>query len=148
MCLINRKIHWRSVILMHTKLLNFWKLEIGERVIINQHCLLDCRKYKIVIENDTDIGTYTKIWTLGHDPDSDTHDVRGGDVLISHHVWIASNATILPGVVIGAGAVVAASSLVHKSIHSLEVVGGNPAKFIKSRHNSLTYRLGYTPFFE
>lgn len=88
--LFNKRISKSCVILMHTRILNFWKIEIGERVVINQYCLLDCRQFAIAIGNDTDIGPYTRIWTLGHNPDSETHDLYGGDVIIGHHVWIAS----------------------------------------------------------
>ena len=146
--LCNGKIHSSSVILMHTRLLNFWEVEIGERVVINQHCLLDCRRYKICIGPDTDIGPYTRIWTLGHMPDSETHELYGGEVLIGHHVWIASGATVLPGVTIADGTVVAAGSVVHKSTSQNDIVGGNPATLIKKRQNQLTYQLVYKPLLE
>jgi len=144
--LCNRKIHASVKILMHAKILNFWKITLGERVVINQYCVLDCRRYTISIANDTDIGAYTRIWTLGHNPDDDTHALRGGDVIIEDHVWIATNVTILPSVTIGRGAVVAASSVVHKSIDSMDIVAGNPAKLIRKRTNALNYKLDYTPF--
>ncbi len=146
--LFNKEIHSTAVILMHSKILNFWRITIGERVVINQHCLLDCRKFTITIGNNTDIGPYTRIWTLGHIPDSETHDLYGADVNISHHVWIASGVTILPGVSIGKGAVVAASAVVHKSVEELDIVAGNPASFIKKRKNSLSYTLRYNPILE
>lgn len=146
--LFNNKIHKSSVILMHTRLLNFWNLQIEERSVINQYCVLDCRRYKIVIDYDTDIGPYTRIWTLGHKPDSATHELYGGDVVIGHHVWIASGVTILPGIIIHKGAVVAAASVVIKNVGELEIVAGNPAEVIKKRSNSLMYQLSYKPIFE
>jgi len=146
--LFNRKISNKAVILKHTKILNFWNIEISERVVINQYCLLDCRKYKIRIANDTDIGPYTRIWTLGHDPASPTHETAGGDVTIEDHVWIASGVTILPKLVIRSGAVVASGAVVHKTVEAMHIVGGNPAKLIKLRENPLTYKLCYTPIFE
>jgi maltose O-acetyltransferase len=146
--LFNRNIHSAAIILMHTRILNFWKIQIGERVIINQYCLLDCRQHKITIGHDTDIGPYTKIWTLGHKPDSETHELYGGDVIIGHHVWVASNVTILPNVKVNNGSVIAASSVVHKSINEKDVVAGNPARFIRKRINSLSYKLSYTPILE
>jgi maltose O-acetyltransferase len=146
--LFNAKIDRHAVILMHTRILNFWKIEIGPNAVINQHCLLDCRQYSIVIADNTDIGPYTRIWTLGHDPDSPSHALYGGDVQIGHHVWIASGVTILPKVTIGDGAVVAAASVVIKSIQEKEIVGGNPAKHIRNRNNDLSYQLKFTPYFE
>lgn len=146
--IINKKIHRHSVILMHVRLLNFWNLEIGERVVINQYCLLDCRRHKIVINNDTDIGPYTKIWTSGHNPNSDVHALYGGNVIIGHHVWIAAGVTILPDVSIADGTVIGAESIVHKSTGTLDIVAGNPARFIKKRVNSLSYTLHYKPILE
>jgi len=146
--LFNRKIHPSSVILMHTRILNFWSITIGEGVIINQYCLLDCRRYAIKIAPHTDIGPYTRIWTLGHNPDSETHELYGSDVEIGHHVWIASGVTILPGVQIGDGAVIAAASVVLKSVEPLAIMAGNPAKLIRKRNNPLAYTIKYKPFLE
>lgn len=146
--LFNKNISKSAVIMMHNRMLNFWEIRIGERVVLNQHCLLDCRKYKILIEEDVDIGPYTKIWTLGHLPDSPSHELYGGDVVIQHHVWIASGVTILPDIIIGKGAVIASSSVVTKSVENLQIIGGNPAKFIRMRKNDLKYKLNYAPLME
>jgi putative colanic acid biosynthesis acetyltransferase WcaF len=48
-------------------------------------------------------------------------------------VWVAADAFIGPGVIIGQGAVVGARSAVFKNVERWTVVGGNPAKFIKKR---------------
>jgi maltose O-acetyltransferase len=133
---------------MHTRLLNFWRIQIGEGVVINQYCVLDCRVNKIYIGKFSDIGPYTHIWSLGHDPDSETHDVYGGDVIIGHHVWIASRATILPSVSLADGTVVAAGSVVHKSTQHNDIVAGNPARVTRKRNNTLQYHLKFNPFFE
>lgn len=61
------------------------------------------------------------------------HPATNGDVMIGDDVWIGHGATIMSGVSIGSGAVVAANSTVAKDVMPYEVVGGNPAKFIKSR---------------
>jgi putative colanic acid biosynthesis acetyltransferase WcaF len=146
--LFNRHIHASTKVLMHARLLHFWQLKTGPNVVINQYCVLDCRRYPIHIGHNSDIGPYTRIWTLGHDPESETHEVKGGAVNIGHHVWIASGATILPNVTIGDGAVVASASVVSKNIGNLSVVAGNPAREIRKRTNPLTYELRYDPWFE
>lgn len=56
-----------------------------------------------------------------------------GDVIIGNDVWIGINSTILSGVTIGDGAVIAACSVVTKNIPPYAIVGGNPAKIIKMR---------------
>ena len=53
-------------------------------------------------------------------------------------MWIASNVTIMSGVKIGDGVVIAANSHIIKDIEPYSLVGGNPAKLIKERftHNN------------
>ena len=56
-----------------------------------------------------------------------------GDTVIGSDVWIGQNVTIMPGVKIGDGAIIAANSTVVKDVKSYTIVGGNPAKAIKKR---------------
>ncbi len=57
--------------------------------------------------------------------------VSKGPVIIGKNVWIGDKATILPGVIIGDGAVIAANAVVTKDVPSYSVAAGNPAKIIK-----------------
>ena len=90
---------------------------------------------------------HSHIWTLEHDPDDDRHATKSGAVVIEDHVWIATRVTILPGIKIGRGAVVAAGSVVTKDVESMAIVAGVPAKKIAVRKNSLEYKLDYSPRF-
>ncbi|MFS2174341.1 antibiotic acetyltransferase [Rhizobium pisi] len=56
-----------------------------------------------------------------------------GDVVIGNDVWIGFGATILSGVTIGDGAVIAARSHVYRDVEPFEIVGGNPARHIRHR---------------
>lgn len=56
-----------------------------------------------------------------------------GDTVIGNDVWIGQNVTIMPGVKIGDGAIIAANSTVVKDVEPYIIVGGNPAKTIKKR---------------
>ena len=60
-------------------------------------------------------------------------EITSKPITIKDNVWVATGAIVLPGVTIGAGAVVAAGSVVVKDVEPWTVVGGNPAKFIKKR---------------
>lgn len=59
-----------------------------------------------------------------------------GDVVIGNDVWIAAGVSIMSGITIGDGAVVAAFSHVVKDVEPYSLVGGNPARHIKYRFSS------------
>ena len=133
-------------VMRFVKFLKSRQIFIGDRAIINQNVILDGRGI-LEIGNDTDIATGTVIWTMEHDPNSETHEFRRGKVHIGHHVWIASKVQIMPGVTIGDGAVVAAGAIVTKDIPEKAIVAGIPAKVIGYRQNSLQYKLDFHPPF-
>jgi acetyltransferase-like isoleucine patch superfamily enzyme len=55
-----------------------------------------------------------------------------GAVLIRRNAWLGAAATILPGVTVGENAVVAAGAVVHKDVAANTIVGGIPARVIKT----------------
>jgi virginiamycin A acetyltransferase len=63
---------------------------------------------------------------------------KKGDTTIGNDVWIGMEATIMPGVSIGDGAIISARSVVTKDVEPYAIVGGNPAKPIKKRYNDDT----------
>jgi len=56
-----------------------------------------------------------------------------GDTVIGNDVWIGQNATILPGVHIGDGAIIGANSVVASDVEPYSIVVGNPVKLIRYR---------------
>ena len=64
--------------------------------------------------------------------------ITRGDVVIGNDVWLCENCTILSGVNIGHGAVVANGAIVTKDVAPYEIVGGNPAKHIRWRFDEPT----------
>lgn len=56
-----------------------------------------------------------------------------GDTIVGNDVWIGQNVTVMPGVQIGDGAIIAANSVVTKNVGAYEIYGGNPARKIKDR---------------
>ncbi len=109
-------------------------------VKIGSNCLIDTRfwpsePYLIAIGNNVQITSRVSIYTHGGcnavrriDPDFDCF----GKVVIEDWAYIGSQSVIMPGVTVGEGAIVAAGSVVTKSVPPYTVVGGNPAKFICS----------------
>ncbi|HLO56459.1 MAG TPA: CatB-related O-acetyltransferase [Saprospiraceae bacterium] len=61
-----------------------------------------------------------------------------GDINIGNDVWIGYNATIMAGVTIGDGAIIATNSTVIKDVEPYSIVGGNPAAEIKKRFSAET----------
>ncbi len=56
-----------------------------------------------------------------------------GDTVVGNDVWIGQNVTVMPGVYIGDGAIIAANSVVTKDVLPYHIVGGNPCKVIRKR---------------
>lgn len=123
------------------------RIYIGSFCTINKNVLLDGRGGKLIIGNSVDIAQECNIWTLQHDYNSTTYEAIGGDVIIEDFVWLASRVTILPGVRIGKGAVVATGAVVTKNVEPYTVVGGIPAKQIGMRTKKIDYKLGKKRWF-
>lgn len=103
-------------------------IHVGYNFHANYNCtMLDVAE--IHIGNNCLIGPDVGIYTAGHQlkPEGRTLDGFGQAIMIGHDVWIGGHATILPGVTIGDGAVVAAGSVVTKDVPALTLVAGNPA---------------------
>lgn len=56
-----------------------------------------------------------------------------GDTVIQNDVWIGYDATIMPGIQIGNGSIIASKSVVVRDVEPYSIVGGNPAKLIRRR---------------
>ena len=86
----------------------------------------------IYIGNDVLIGHNACLLTLNHDADPENRaDMHPMPIHIEDKAWLGSNVTVLPGVRIGEGAIVAAGAVVTKDVPENTVVGGVPAKVIK-----------------
>ena len=63
----------------------------------------------------------------------DGHPASNGDVEVGHDVWLGQSCTIMSGVTIGHGACIAACAVVTRNVPPYAIVGGNPARLIRSR---------------
>jgi maltose O-acetyltransferase len=111
-------------------------VELGNNSGIGINCVLFG---KVIIGNDVMMGPNVFIYTRNHSFDRKDIPMREQGyetekpVTIGDDVWIGSRVTILPGVNIGNGAIIGASSVVTKNVEPYSVVAGNPAKLIKKR---------------
>ena len=107
-------------------------LTIGKNVFINSCCCFQDQG-GIEIGDNVLIGHRCTFATINHDlnPNNREH-MTCKPIKIGNNVWIGSSSTILPGVTIGDGAVIAAGAVVNKDVPPNTVVGGVPAKIIKT----------------
>lgn len=106
-------------------------ITIGKDVFINSGCHFQDQG-GIEIGDGALIGHNVVLATINHDlnPKGNRKN-HYAPIRIGAHVWIGSNATILPGVTIGDWAVVAAGAVVARDVPAMTVVGGVPAKVLK-----------------
>lgn len=121
-----------SIIHIRCKFFHPYGIYVGHNSIIGSRAFLDGRS-KIYVKDNVNIAFDLCIYTMEHDINSPTFGGKGGPVTIENWVFIGSRVTILPGVTIGEGAVVATGAVVTKDVAPWTVVGGVPAKFIKTR---------------
>jgi acetyltransferase-like isoleucine patch superfamily enzyme len=136
----------QTVIHTPVRFLGMGRIKIGSNTTVNRGCYLDNR-VGIEIGSNVSIAHDTKIYTLGHDIDDPYFSVKGAKVEIGDYVCIFSNVLIMPGVKLGKGAVVYAGSVVTKDVGDYEVVGGNPARFIRHRARDLQYEVRHDYWF-
>jgi acetyltransferase-like isoleucine patch superfamily enzyme len=106
--------------------------KIGKNVFINFDCVfLDLGG--IAIEDNVLIAPKVSLLSEGHPvPPNERQSLVPGHIHIRKNAWIGAGATILPGVTVGENAVVAAGAVVSKDVPANTIVGGVPAKIIKT----------------
>lgn len=109
------------------------EIRVGRNVFINQNCTF----YDLGgldIADDVMIGPNVSLITAGHplEPSQRRAVTIGKPIVIERNVWIAAGATIIGGVTVGQNSVVAAGSVVTREVPRNTLVGGNPARVIRS----------------
>lgn len=116
---------------------------ISDNVRIARYATIYTTKAKVYIGSKTGIAPYLKIITGNHQIDDIGHYMFDGDVpkraendqdvIIEGDSWFGINVTILAGVTIGRGSIIAAGAVVTKSCPPYSIIGGVPAKVLKYR---------------
>lgn len=109
-----------------------WNLKMGNKASLGERCWVYAMA-PISIGELSCIGKDVYLLTGSHDIESSSFDLVVKPISIGKGCWIATAATVLPGITIGDYCVVAANSVVVRNVESFCVIGGNPAKFIKKR---------------
>ena len=106
-------------------------ITVGKNVFINSGCHFQDQG-GIMIGDGALIGHNVVLATLNHDfAPQKRSALHPAPIVIGEKVWIGANATIVPGVTVGNGAIIAAGAVVTKDVPENVIVGGVPAKIIK-----------------
>ena len=149
-----RKVHLKGDINIGKKTKLLGGVYISGKVNIGKYCSLNGPNLDIYSKiNEITIGNFTSIArnvsiqefnhainklstsliSKNHFNNKFTDVTSKGKIVIGSDVWIGSHSVILSGVTIGNGVIVAANSVVTKDVPPFSIVGGNPARVIKSR---------------
>ncbi len=120
---------------------------IGDHTVVNRRCTLDGRG-GLRLGNNVSVSPEVMFITSQHVKDDPQFGIEDKPIVVEDYAWIGSRATVLPGVKIGRGAVVAAGALVARDVPAYAVVGGVPARVMGERARGLTYQLSFRPWFE
>lgn len=131
--LIGRKVDERFLLIPPFYTAGGDEIRIGRNVFVNQNCTF----YDLGgldIGDDVMIGPNVSLITAGHplEPSQRRSTTIGKPIVIGRNVWIAAGATVIGGVTVGENAVVAAGSVVTRDVPPDSLVGGNPARVIRS----------------
>ncbi|NLA47902.1 MAG: acyltransferase [Bacteroidales bacterium] len=111
-------------------------LEIGVNSYVGMNCIINGFAAKLKIGSYVSIAQNVNIM-VDSGPNAslamqNVFPIVKRAVVIGNHVWIGAGSIIMPGVVLGDFCIVAANSYVNKSFDSFTIIGGNPAKVIRT----------------
>ncbi len=113
---------------------------LADRLVIGKFCAL-ATGVEFIMNGASHamngLSTYPfHIFQSGWEQDYDTSiflDQSKGDTVVGHDVWIGTDATILPGVTIGSGAIIGAKTVVSRDVPHYAIFAGNPGRVMRSR---------------
>ena len=116
------------------------RLAIGAGTLVNRGVYLDNRG-GLTIGRHVSIAHDCRIYSMGHDIHDAGFAAKPRPVRIDDHAVLFAGAMVMPGVHLGAGAVVLAGAVVTRNVGPCRIVGGNPAADVGERGIAPDYRL-------
>lgn len=114
------------------------RISIGRNSIVGPNTVL-LSQGGIRIGANVNISGFSYLISQEHNVQSAGLETTLAEVVVEDYAWLATNVTVLPGVRIGRGAVVAAGAVVTRDVEACGIVGGNPARKIGSRPDEFAY---------
>ncbi|TXH35395.1 MAG: acyltransferase [Burkholderiaceae bacterium] len=130
-----------STLWRNTEVIGMENLQIGQDTCVGWHCQLDARAGLIIGDHVT-IASHTIIIAGGHDLKAPEFWGVGAPIFIGDYAWITTRVILLAGAHIGEGAVVAANTVVAKTVAPYAIVGGEGARVLGERVRGLNYKVG------
>lgn len=110
---------------------------VGDKLIIGKFCAIASDVEFIMNGANHCLDNFTtypfEIFGKGWEKIKPNAELIPKDTIVKNDVWIGYKATIMPGIQIGNGAIIAAQAVVTKDVEPYSIVGGNPAKIIRQR---------------
>lgn len=116
---------------------------VGDKLIIGKFCMI-ASDVKFIMNGANHLSKSISSYPFAIFGEDWSNAMEGkyyptkGDTIVGNDVWIGYNATIMPGVNIGDGAIIATNATVTKDVEPYSIVGGNPAYEIKKRFSTET----------
>ena len=109
-----------------------WHLVVGDDCWIGEQAWID-NLTTVELGSDVCVSQGAYFCTGNHDWTDQHFGLRVSPIHVGDGAWVGAKSLLMPGIVVGAGAVVAAGSVVTRSIPPFEIHAGNPARFVKVR---------------
>lgn len=122
----------KSLICRSVRIYAPWNLRVGHLSCVGPRVTLYC-KASITLGNHTVISQGAYLCTASHDVASPVMALTTAPIVVGDGCWVAARAALLPGVILGNGAVVGFGAVATHPVPAFTVVAGNPARPIKRR---------------
>lgn len=133
--LFGAQIAWDANVYASVKVWAPWRLKMGHRACLGPEVICYNQDW-VILEDDAIVSQYSYLCTASHDVEKQNtanDSLIIAPIVVKKKGWIGSRAYIGLGVCIGENAIVGATASVYKNVEDYQVVGGNPAKVIKTR---------------
>lgn len=130
--LFGAKISPTASIHQTVKIIHPWRLEMGDFASLGEGAIVTCYK-PVTIRDYAIIGQHALIETGSHDIADPAFRFVSSPIEVGYGAWICARAVLLPGVTVGARAVVGAAAVCRTDVPDSVVVVGNPAVALKRR---------------